>query len=143
MPPTDYDNSVSNLGGTFPRFFILKFVDVFTKATCIPPSTPPKDISTLKGALVTQPFSCVLESEKHRCLEGAGTCDIVRDGKLSYDLAVFLPLSFYLLLIPISIGYYIVNILCVIVGIVTFWGFIKPAATKLQNLPLRAWRIEG
>jgi hypothetical protein len=24
---------------------------------------------------------------------------------------------------------------------VTFWGFIKPAAVKLQALPLRAWRI--
>lgn len=40
-----------------------------------------------------------------------------------------------------SVGYYIVNMLCVIVGIVTFWGFIKPAALKLQGLPLRAWRI--
>ena len=33
------------------------------------------------------------------------------------------------------------NIVCVIVGVITFWGFIKPAAIKLQALPLRAWRI--
>lgn len=38
-------------------------------------------------------------------------------------------------------GYYIVNILCVIFGVVTFWGFIRPAAQKLQSLPMRAWRI--
>lgn len=38
-------------------------------------------------------------------------------------------------------GYYIVNVLCVVIGVVTFWGFIKPAALKLQRLPMSAWRI--
>ena len=70
---------MSNLGGTFPRFFVLKFVDAFTAATCTPPSVPPaKDL--LKGDLITQPFSCVLEAEKHRCIDGGGTCNIQRDG---------------------------------------------------------------
>ncbi|TKA23689.1 hypothetical protein B0A50_06525 [Salinomyces thailandicus] len=109
--------TVSNLGGTFPRYFVLKFVDAFTVATCIPPSSPPKDTSALKGSLITQSFSCVLEAEKHRCIDGAGTCEMQTD------------------------GYYIVNILCVIFGVVTFWGFIRPAAQKLQSLPMRAWRI--
>jgi hypothetical protein len=40
-------------------------------------------------------------------------------------------------------GYYIVNILCVVFGVITFWGFIKPAALRLQGLPLRKWRLEG
>ncbi|CAK3794498.1 related to SD08430p [Lecanosticta acicola] len=106
--------TVSNLGGTFPRFFILRFVDAFSKATCIPPTTPPAD---LKGDLITQAFSCVAEAEKHRCVNGGGTCDIQRD------------------------GYYIVNILCVAFGLITFYGFIKPQALKLQALPMRAWRL--
>ncbi|KAL1301433.1 hypothetical protein AAFC00_005687 [Neodothiora populina] len=105
--------TVSNLGGTFPRFFVLKFVDYFTVATCTPPAKAPSD---LKGDLITQSFSCVLEAEKHRCINGGGSCDINRD------------------------GYYIVNVLCIVVGIITFWGYIKPAALKLQSLPLRAWR---
>ncbi|OJD37347.1 acetyl-coenzyme a transporter 1 [Diplodia corticola] len=108
--------TVSNLGGTFPRFFILKFVDFFTVATCAPPAKPPTE---LKGDLVTSAFSCALEAEKHRCLDGGGTCNIEHD------------------------GYYIVNVLCIILGLVTFWGFIKPAALKLQALPLRAWRLAG
>ncbi|EKG11676.1 Major facilitator superfamily domain general substrate transporter [Macrophomina phaseolina MS6] len=108
--------TVSNLGGTFPRFFILKFVDFFTVATCSPPTTPPAD---LKGELVTSQFSCALEGDKHRCIDGGGSCNIEHD------------------------GYYIVNVLCIIVGVVTFWGFIKPAALKLQSLPLRAWRLSG
>jgi len=32
------------------------------------------------------------------------------------------------------------NVLCIIIGIVTFWGYIKPAATRLSALPLKSWR---
>ena len=108
--------SVSNLGGTFPRFFILKFVDYFTVATCHLPTSHPSE-KDLKGPLLTASFSCVVEAEKHRCLDGGGTCDISRD------------------------GYYITNVVCVIVGVITFVLYIRPAALKLQMLPLKAWRI--
>lgn len=107
---------MSNLGGTFPKFFVLKLVDLFTVANCIPPTHPPPD---LKGDLITTAFSCAEESAKHRCENSGGRCDIRRD------------------------GYYITNILCVIIGAVTFWSFIRPAALKLQALPLRAWRQSG
>jgi PAT family acetyl-CoA transporter-like MFS transporter 1 len=106
--------SVSNLGGTFPRFFVLKLVDFFTSATCILPTSTPK---TLIGPLITASFDCALGAEKERCVNGGGVCHIDRD------------------------GYYVMNIVCVIIGVVTFWGYIKPAALKLQALPLRAWRI--
>ncbi|KZF20429.1 acetyl-CoA transporter [Xylona heveae TC161] len=108
--------TVSNLGGTLPRFFVLKLVDIFTVATCQPPISPPVD---LKSDLVTSPFSCALEAEKHRCENGGGTCNVNRD------------------------GYYIVNVLCIIIGLVTFLSYIRPAAIKLQSLPLRAWRLVG
>jgi PAT family acetyl-CoA transporter-like MFS transporter 1 len=58
-----------------------------------------------------------MAAEKDRCISGGGVCDIERD------------------------GYYVMNIVCIIIGAVTFWGYIKPAALKLQALPLRAWRI--
>jgi len=38
-------------------------------------------------------------------------------------------------------GYYFVNMLCVVVGVVTFFMFIRPKVTQLQALPLRAWRL--
>lgn len=109
--------SVSNLGGTFPRFFVLKLVDFFTSATCLPPSSSFKLPDTLRGPLITSPFSCALSAEKDRCIQGGGVCDVARD------------------------GYYVMNVVCVLIGVVTFWGYIKPAAIKLQGLPLRAWRI--
>jgi MFS transporter, PAT family, solute carrier family 33 (acetyl-CoA transportor), member 1 len=104
------------LGGTFPRYFILKFVDMFTVATCVPPVKAPR-FDKLTGPIIMEPFSCVAEPERNRCIGGGGTCNIERD------------------------GYYIVNILCIIVGIVTFVSFIRPAALKLQALPLKAWRL--
>ncbi|EUC47906.1 hypothetical protein COCMIDRAFT_88974 [Bipolaris oryzae ATCC 44560] len=109
--------TVSNLGGTFPRYFVLKAVDMFTSATCMPPADGLK--AGLKGPLVTQPFSCAVEAEKHRCVEGGGVCNVTTD------------------------GYYIVNMLCILIGVLTFWGYIKPAVMRIQALPMRAWRIAG
>jgi PAT family acetyl-CoA transporter-like MFS transporter 1 len=90
---------------------------MFTSATCIPPTDALK--AGLKGPLVTQPFSCALEAEKHRCIEGGGVCNVTTD------------------------GYYITNMLCIVIGVVTFWMYIKPAVMRIQALPLRAWRIAG
>lgn len=91
---------------------------MFTEATCAPPSVaPPAD--QLKGDLVTTSFSCALEPERVRCQNGGGTCNTIHD------------------------GYYTTNILCVVVGVVTFFLFIQPAVRKLQALPLRAWRLGG
>ena len=116
MASTNLSLSVSNMGGTFPRVLVLKLVDYFTVATCVPPTGDPPKLK--EGAsLITAAFSCVAEAEKRRCKEGGGTCTISRD------------------------GYYITNVICVIIGVVTFWGFIRPAARKLQELPLRAWRL--
>lgn len=69
------------------------------------------------ATLVTTPFSCILEADKKRCIAGGGSCRIERD------------------------GYYITNVICVVIGLVTFLAYIRPAARKLQALPLRAWRV--
>ncbi|KAL2263090.1 hypothetical protein VTK26DRAFT_8248 [Humicola hyalothermophila] len=108
--------TVCNLGGTFPRFFVLRLVDAFTSATCIPPTTSPEKLG---GPAVTAPFSCAVQADKERCVAGGGTCEMQRD------------------------GYYIVNILCVIIGVVTFALFIRPKVMQLQALPLRAWRLSS
>lgn len=109
---------VSNLGGTFPRFFILKLVDYFTIADCIPPT----DLTGFKASNpdsspVTGPFSCAIEADKQRCTKGGGTCEIKRD------------------------GFYWTNVICVILGALTFWLYIQKNAMRLQRLPLRAWRL--
>ncbi|KAK3330966.1 acetyl-coenzyme A transporter 1-domain-containing protein [Apodospora peruviana] len=110
--------TVSNLGGTFPRFFVLRLVDAFTSATCI----PPPEGSNPKGSMlspIVSPFSCAIQADKERCLDGRGVCNMERD------------------------GYHIVNIICVAFGVVTFLMYIRPKVLQLQSLPLRAWRLSS
>lgn len=65
------------------------------------------------------PFSCALQPDKERCLAAGGACNVERD------------------------GYYLVNVLCVAFGVVSFVLFIRPKVLHLQGLPLRAWRLGG
>ncbi|OAA61615.1 Major facilitator superfamily domain, general substrate transporter [Niveomyces insectorum RCEF 264] len=109
--------TVSNLGGTFPRYFVLRLVDAFTKATCLPGTPDPSVV--LKGPLVTEAFSCAIQEDRNRCRAGGGICEVERD------------------------GYYIVNILCVLVGTVAFFSFVRPQVLRLQALPLKAWRLSN
>jgi PAT family acetyl-CoA transporter-like MFS transporter 1 len=103
---------LSNLGGTFPKFFVLKAVDILTVATCHP-GTSAKDTA------FTDPFSCVAEAGKAHCTELGGKCVIERD------------------------GYYWVNILCVIIGLITFVTYIRKTLFRLQALQLGSWRLGG
>jgi MFS family permease len=100
--------TVCNLGGTFPRFFVLRLVDAFTSATCQPPEKAE-----------WAPYSCAVQADKERCLAAGGACVMHRD------------------------GYYMVNLICVIIGVVTFVTFIRPRVLQLQALPLRAWRLSS
>ena len=112
--------TVSNLGGTFPKFFLLKAVDVFTKATCAPPAGSLLDAFRKEHpdiTPITTSFSCALEPDKNRCITGGGICEMQRD------------------------GYYITNIVFVVLGAILFWTFIERKALALQALPLRAWRV--
>jgi PAT family acetyl-CoA transporter-like MFS transporter 1 len=103
---------LSNLGGTFPKFFVLKAIDILTVANCQP------DASS-KEPKFTDPFSCVAEAGKNHCTELGGTCVIERD------------------------GYYWVNILCIVIGVVTFATYIRKTLFRLQTLQLGSWRLGG
>lgn len=96
---------------------MLRLVDHFTSATCHPGR--PDVALLMKGDLVSEPFSCAIQSEKERCINGGGTCETIHD------------------------GYYIVNMICVIVGVITFFAYIRPKVLALQSLPLRAWRLSA
>ena len=99
---------------------MLKAVDVFTTATCYPPEKAQLDAFKVDHSNVTpitSSFSCALEADKNRCLAGGGVCNMERD------------------------GYYITNVVFVLIGAVLFWTYIERKALALQALPLRAWRV--
>lgn len=56
-------NTISNLGGTWPKPLILRSVDVLTKATC-----------SIGGE------ECISEHGKHVCEKLGGHCVVIRDG---------------------------------------------------------------
>lgn len=99
-------NTLSNLGGTWPRYFVLLAVDYLTDAPCTMPA--------LDGSAIT----CTSEQQKSLCKSVDGTCTYVSD------------------------GFYIVNTLCVIFGVVSLTMFIIPQIRRLERLPLKSWRIK-
>ncbi|KAF8525237.1 MFS general substrate transporter [Hysterangium stoloniferum] len=64
-------NTATNLGGTWPRYFVLRGVDIFSVATC---ST--KDPSEL----LIKASECVSERGKQVCSDLGGECITMRDG---------------------------------------------------------------
>ncbi|KAG0250317.1 hypothetical protein BG011_008492 [Mortierella polycephala] len=61
-------NTLSNFGGTWPRFFVLEAVDHFTVSTC--------SVVNSKG----QDFSCTAEPGKTMCADLGGECVLQQDG---------------------------------------------------------------
>lgn len=116
-------NTVSNLGGTWPRYFVLKAVDMFTISSCQPPSSA----SLLKDPEIAKLWvtaskgiggnECTSDLGKAACSAAGGECYIERD------------------------GYYWTSTLCVMIGTALLVTFIIPACRKLQALPASAWRV--
>ncbi|KAH9839220.1 MFS general substrate transporter [Rhodofomes roseus] len=103
----------NNLGLLWPRYFVLKAVDVFTVATCSV-SAPSSTLDQL-----ATPASCITKSEKAACTALGGTCDVQQD------------------------GYYVMSVVCLAVGIVLLIFFMIPTARRLQSIPPKEWRVRS
>ncbi|KAL5495648.1 hypothetical protein ACEPAI_1111 [Sanghuangporus weigelae] len=102
-------NTFTNLGGTWPRYFVLKGVDFFTVATC--------KISEGGSETILEASECVSDLGKAHCADLGGTCVTERD------------------------GYYIVSVVCVVLGVIILSSFAAPTARRLQTLPTSKWRV--
>ncbi|KAJ3804677.1 acetyl-coenzyme A transporter 1 [Lentinula lateritia] len=130
-------NTFTNLGGTWPKWFILKGVmsnlkplyvgvDALSVATC--KVTEAGTELAVKGReyiylcshmlTVISASECVSEHGQATCREIGGTCVTETD------------------------GYYIISAACFIFGIVFLVAYIIPTAKKLQELPPLAWRVK-
>lgn len=99
-------NTFSNLGGTWPKYFILLAVDYFTHAPCTVTSS-------------AHPFlKCSDDKSRNLCLTEGGTCNYISD------------------------GYYIVNTMCMLFGLVSMFLYIKPTIQVLEKLPQSRWRVK-
>ncbi|WWD16354.1 hypothetical protein CI109_100780 [Kwoniella shandongensis] len=115
-------NTVSNLGGTWPKPLILRSVDLLTVATCSIPTSLSGQLSEklLLGGHKSGPGygECITEHGKSLCATAGGQCIVQRD------------------------GYYIMSILCVSLGAGLLIMFILPTIRRLSSLPMSAWRVK-
>ncbi|QRV76712.1 MFS transporter, acetyl-coa transporter [Ceratobasidium sp. AG-Ba] len=65
-------NTISNLGGTWPRIFVLKGVDYFSIATC--------KVKEEGADIIMKASECVSDHGKAACADLGGTCHTERDG---------------------------------------------------------------
>ncbi|WVQ78639.1 hypothetical protein IAT38_000726 [Cryptococcus sp. DSM 104549] len=110
-------NTVSNLGGTWPKPLILRSVDVLTVATCSVATSPFSDKSSVSNAGLGF-GECVSEHGKVLCAQAGGQCVTHRD------------------------GYYIMSAACVGLGAALLVVFILPMVKRLAALPMGAWRVK-
>ncbi|TFK76722.1 hypothetical protein BDN72DRAFT_866605 [Pluteus cervinus] len=116
-------NTFTNLGGTWPKWFVLKGtglisfegVDIFSVATCH--VTEAGQQFTLEG-MSKDLSECVSEHGKAMCKEIGGECIIEQD------------------------GYYIISAACMTFGVIFLIAYIIPTARKLQALPTTVWRVK-
>lgn len=66
-------NTLSNFGGTYPQYFILRAVDFFTDATC-------HHQPTSNSTIIHQPYKCNTAEMKKICKSEHGDCVIDQDG---------------------------------------------------------------
>ena len=113
-------NTISNLGGTWPRYFVLKMVDFFTVSMCRPPLDV--DFSKIEKMLHMANASlslgeCKSEAGLEHCSKMGGTCATIRD------------------------GYFATSTICIGLGVVTFVFFIVPICRRLQRIAPSEWHI--
>ncbi|KAJ2393889.1 hypothetical protein GGI23_004906 [Coemansia sp. RSA 2559] len=65
-------NTLSNFGGTWPVFFIMRSIDYFSSATC--------EFSSASSGASASPYSCVSQEDRNRCKVDGGQCHVYWDG---------------------------------------------------------------
>ncbi|CCD25501.1 uncharacterized protein NDAI_0F01820 [Naumovozyma dairenensis CBS 421] len=99
-------NTLSNFGGTWPRFFVMSMINYFTIYECELPNSEERNLVFKGGNMEV-------------CTNGLhGEVKIIRD------------------------GYYVTNALCVVLGVILYFCYLKRKAQQLQTLPISAWRCK-
>ncbi|KAI3645640.1 hypothetical protein MP228_008568 [Amoeboaphelidium protococcarum] len=113
-------NTLSNFGGTWPSFFVLRAVDLFTSSTCI----QSVDIDGASGNSTTSSsitdfslLNCNNKEAKNLCINAGGECNYGMD------------------------GFYVVNFVCIVLGVMLFVAFIRSHIRMLEITPIERWRV--
>eukprot|EP01087_Luapelamoeba_hula_P018943 TRINITY_DN6192_c0_g1_i2.p1 TRINITY_DN6192_c0_g1~~TRINITY_DN6192_c0_g1_i2.p1 ORF type:complete len:491 (-),score=55.52 TRINITY_DN6192_c0_g1_i2:60-1532(-) len=108
-------NTFSNFGTTWPRFFVLYFLDQLTVQSCVHPETGAV-LSTAKGSGICKSGQRVCFSTNANGVQQEGICRLDSD------------------------GYYLIAALCVLIGIFVFF-YLSRNLLPLQRLKESAWSV--
>ena len=125
-------NTVSNLGGTWPRFFVLKAVDGFSSSFC--------KVHESNEDILVQAYECSSEHEKAICKDLGGECLVERDGYFVTSTLCVLIGSIILVTYIYPTARKLQSKLYHIRAIMNF-NFNK--LIFFLELPLSAWRIKS
>lgn len=104
-------NTLSNLGGTWPRYFVLQSVEAFTVSGCSAAN------STVILTSDAAQLKCNTEHSRLECSTAGGKCDVLSD------------------------GYYPVSVACAMLGLVILVVIIRPLVKKLEAMSDAVWRL--
>lgn len=107
-------NTLSNMGGQWPRLLALWMIDRLSKSRCVPAGNK---VSTINAFENEDFYNCYSADMRDECIAANGVCHIDRD------------------------GYYYTNMILVALGLVIYFGFIRKEAMQLQRLPVSSWRV--
>lgn len=105
-------NTLSNFGGQWPKIFVLYMIDKFSKSICFGSNN---DLNLFKNEKF---YSCYSNDMKDLCLTNGGNCKLIND------------------------GYYKTNLICIIIGLVLYFTWIKKTVGYLEILPISSWRVK-
>lgn len=158
-------NTVSNLGGTWPRYFVLKAVDAWTTSECRVPadiareaaaggkgsgvgggigaggSVPPDVVRAAAGS-----SEALLEQlgKAARHASGSKPAYVVLPAASSCatsDTARSACLASSGACVTTRDGYYATSTACVVIGVVLLFVLILPQGLKLQRMGVEQWRV--
>lgn len=112
-------NTLSNFGGTWPKIIVLSLIDRFSKSVCVDPNEETSSPIENRNPFMSEKFySCYQNDMKSLCIENGGSC------------------------VPVKDGYYVTNLLCIVLGLVLYFGWIRKTAKTLESLPVGSWRVK-
>lgn len=147
-------NTVSNLGGTWPSYFVLKAVDLFTASECrVSPASLEEHAAAharpgLAGERAAAAAEALLDHLKEAktkaeasaaeyvLLPAGGQCatlDAAKQACRSAGGACHTTRD----------GYYATSSACVLIGLVLLFAFILPQSRKLEKMDVESWRLGG
>ncbi|RKP02818.1 hypothetical protein CXG81DRAFT_6401, partial [Caulochytrium protostelioides] len=110
-------NTLSNLGGTWPRYFVLRAVDMLSQSECRIPASAAANGTRTGAPPLANGTALLTDGDRAACKAAGGAVNTLSD------------------------GYFAVSGGTLLLGLAITLFFIVPSTLYLERLPTAAWRL--